>query len=215
MIRVVGSASRASAAASSTAVRATTSPTAAAATAAGTPILHIETNVSGSTRPCEMLMTAKMQALPTTVADTTATSAASHDQLPDSGALSSEYTVAATPPVSANRAALKASLRPRCLRCRNRAAATPTTCATTTSPGEVRTRPAASTRSLTEKVCESFLTWTWTGNASLIAKATAHTTHGRDTAVGGAGSGWTTTANSAVATAARAAVRSMIFWGTP
>src|SRR3954469_8315496 len=107
----------------------------------------------------------------------------------------------------------------------NRAAATPTTWATTRWLGVVRTRPAASTRSLTEKVCESFLTWTWTGNASLIAKATAHTTHGRDTAgggagrgetaVGGSGSGWRTTANSAVATAARAAVKSMIFWATP
>src|SRR3954464_2559419 len=76
------------------------------------------------------------------------------------------------------------------------------------------TRPAASTRSLTEKVCESFLTWTCTGNASLIAKATAQSTHGRFRAVGAPGSGRTTMTNSATATAASAAVIIMIRWGT-
>src|SRR3954470_12787353 len=76
------------------------------------------------------------------------------------------------------------------------------------------TRPAASTRSLTEKVWESFLTWTWTGKASLIAKAAAQSTHGRVRAVGAPGSRWTTTTNSATATAARAVVISRIRWGT-
>src|SRR3954447_16952729 len=135
MIRVVGSASRASAAGSSTAVRATTRPTAAAATAAGTAIRHMEPNWPGSTRPWETLMTANMQRLPTTVATITPTSAASHDQLSDSGTPSTDQTVAATLPVTPNRAVLKASLRPRCLRCTNRAAATPTSWATTTWGG--------------------------------------------------------------------------------
>src|SRR3954467_11538006 len=78
----------------------------------------------------------------------------------------------------------------------------------------VSTRPAASTRSLIEKVCESFLTWTCTGKASAAAKAAAQSTHGRFRALGPPGSGWTTMTNSATATAARAVVISMIRWGT-
>src|SRR3954447_5901229 len=90
----------------------------------------------------------------------------------------------------------------------------PPACAVTRWPGWASTRPAASTRSLTEKVCESFLTWTCTGNASLIAKAAAQSTHGRFRAVGAPGSGRTTMTNSATATAASAVVISMIRWGT-
>src|SRR4051794_41054123 len=78
----------------------------------------------------------------------------------------------------------------------------------------VSTRPAASTRSLIEKVCESFLTWTCTGKASAAAKAAAQSTHGRFRAVGPPGSGRTTMTNSATATAASAVVISMIRWGT-
>src|SRR6185312_6793181 len=78
----------------------------------------------------------------------------------------------------------------------------------------VRTRPAASTRSLIEKVCESFLTWTCTGKASAAAKAAAQSNHGRFRAVGAPESGWTTMTNSATATAASAVVISMIRWGT-
>src|SRR4051812_31514824 len=90
----------------------------------------------------------------------------------------------------------------------------PPACAVTRWPGWASTRPAASTRSLIEKVCESFLTWTCTGNASLIAKAAAQSTHGRFRAVGAPGSGRTTMTNSATATAASAVVISMIRWGT-
>src|SRR3954470_5455117 len=78
----------------------------------------------------------------------------------------------------------------------------------------VSTRPAASTRSLIEKVCESFLTWTCTGKASAAAKATAQSTHGRFRAVGAPGSGRTTMTNSTTATAVSAAVIIMIRWGT-
>src|SRR3954453_21563578 len=100
MIRVVGSASRASAAGSFTAVRATTRPTAAAAIAAGTVGMHIATNLARSTRPSEMLMTAKMQALPTRFAATTAARAASQYQVSVSGALRTESVSVATQPVS-------------------------------------------------------------------------------------------------------------------
>src|SRR3954462_7184579 len=113
MIRVVGSASRASAAGSFTAVRATTRPTAAAAMAAGTVGVHIATNLPRSTRPSETLMTAKMQALPTRLAPTTAARAASQYQVVAIGALRIEYTAVATEPVMANSAVLKASFRPR------------------------------------------------------------------------------------------------------
>src|SRR3954451_14173150 len=116
--------------------------------------------------------------------------------------------------VSAHSAALKASLSPRCLRWTNRATATPPACAATRWLGWVSTRPAASTRSLMEKVCESFFTCTCTGQASLIAKATAQSTHGRFRAVGAPGSGRTTMTNSATVTAASAVVISMIRWGT-
>src|SRR3954447_21309540 len=113
MIRVVGSASRASAAGSFTAVRATTRPTAAAAIAAGTVGVHIATNLPRSTRPSETLMTAKMQALPTRLAARTPARAASQYQVSFNGALRSEYTVVAAHAVSAQRAALKACFRPR------------------------------------------------------------------------------------------------------
>src|SRR4051794_36113140 len=113
MMRVVGSANRASAAGSLTAIRVTTRPIAAAAIAAGTVGVHIATNLARSTRPSETLMTAKMQALPTRLAQRTAARAASQDQVWAIGALRTEYTVVATVPVSANSAVLKASLRPR------------------------------------------------------------------------------------------------------
>src|SRR3954447_10516547 len=113
MIRVVGSASRASAAGSFTAVRATTRPIAAAAIAAGTVGVHSATNLARSTRPSETLMTAKMQALPTRLAARTPARAASQYQVSFNGALRSEYTVVATVPVRANNAVLKTSLSPR------------------------------------------------------------------------------------------------------
>src|SRR3954470_16581467 len=122
--------------------------------------------------------------------------------------------VVATHAVSAHSAALKASLSPRCLRWTNRATATPPACAATRWLGWASTRPAASTRSLMEKVCESFFTCTCTGKASLIAKAAAQSTHGRFRAVGAPGSVRTTMTNSATATAASAVVISMIRWGT-
>src|SRR3954451_24621383 len=90
----------------------------------------------------------------------------------------------------------------------------PAACAATRWLGWASTRPAASTRSLMENVCESFFTCTCTGKASLIAKAAAQSTHGRFRAVGAPGSGRTTMTNSATATAASAVVISMIRWGT-
>src|SRR3954469_24307328 len=85
-----------------------------------------------------------------------------------------------------------------------------------TSPdGAVRYRPAASTRSLMEKVCASRCHWTWTTMTSLAAKATAHSTHGRFRAVGAVGRCRTTTTNSATATAATATVSSRIRWDGP
>src|SRR6476660_1516417 len=66
-----------------------------------------------------------------------------------------------------------------------------------------------------EKVCASRCHWTWTTSASLAAKAAAHSTHGRDTAVGAAGSSRTTMTNSDTATAAKVAVSSMIRWDGP
>src|SRR3569833_4779464 len=113
MIRVVGSASRASAAGSFTTVRAMTRPIAAAAIAAGTVGVHISTNVRRSRRPSETLMTAKIEALPTRLAHRTATRAASQYQVSLSGALSIASTVVATHAVSANSAVLKAGGGPR------------------------------------------------------------------------------------------------------
>src|SRR5689334_8398631 len=106
MIRVVGSASRASAAGSFTTVRATTRPIAAAAIAAGTVGVHISTNLRRSTRPSETLMTAKMAALPTRFAHSTAARAAAQYQVSEIGALRIASTAVATDPVSANRAVL-------------------------------------------------------------------------------------------------------------
>src|SRR4051812_4820475 len=113
MIRVVGSASRASAAGSLTAVRATTRPIAAAAIAAGPVGGDIAPNLGRSTRPSETLMTAKMHALPTRFAPTTAARATTQYQVWVIGALRRAYTVVATVPVSANRAVLNTSLSPR------------------------------------------------------------------------------------------------------
>src|SRR3954447_10952530 len=139
MIRVVGSASRASAAGSFTTVRATTRPMAAAAIAAGTVGVHIATNWPRSTRPSETLMTAKMQALPTRLALRTAARAASQYQVWAIGALRIEYTAVATVPVSADSAVLRATFSPRGGGCPPGAAATPTTWATTRSLGVVST----------------------------------------------------------------------------
>src|SRR3954468_7414527 len=109
MIRVVGRASSARAAGSFTAVRATTRPIAAAAIAAGTVGVHIATNLARSTRSSETLMTAKMHALATRFAPTTAARATTQYQVWVIGALRRAYTVVATVPVSANRAVLNTS----------------------------------------------------------------------------------------------------------
>jgi hypothetical protein len=163
-----------------------------------------------STRPSDRLITAKMQQLAVAVDSRIATSAANQAQALSDDPDRTPNTMVARQLPRAYCATLKASLRPRWRRCSSSVAPAPSTCASTRWLGVARHSPAARTRSLTEKVCDSRFHCTCTGKASHAAKVAAQSTHGSVTAVGTPGSVRTTMTNSATAAAATVAVNSMI-----
>src|SRR5919202_1644631 len=214
MINSIGSASSAMAAGSVTAVRARTRPTAADPRVNGRERASISRKDRASGRPEEKLIASRMQRSAVNVQTRTPTRTASQSRwpTPGEGSATAAWATSARDPERANWATLKASFMPRCRRCTTRLSPVPSTWALTTWAGAARHMPAASTRSLREKVCESRSRCTWTTRASLTAKARTHAGQGMAGTAAGPGRGATTTANNATSAAATPAASSQIRW---
>src|SRR5919112_6371750 len=214
MINSIGSASSAMAAGSATAVRARARPTAADPSVNGSERASISRKDRASGRPEERLIAIRMQRSAINVQTRTPTRTASQSRWPTPGeeSATAAWATSARDPERANWATLKASFMPRCRRCTTRLSPVPSTWALTTWAGAARHMPAASTRSLREKVCESRSRCTCTTRASLTAKARTQAGQGMAGTAAGPGRGATTTANNATAAAATPAASSQIRW---